>query len=296
MGSSLLDAVLDSVEASKGSSHSLVGGLVIDVGKLERGDGLGFDNLNSSLERLGEHEILVKRLFEDLVVESLLAVVVLFSFSNEILSTLCIDHSVLIVGIGDFLGSLGSFETVLLSLLLVNKVYTLFLLVVLVRSGIFENGKICSSVGSFFHDHSLLFSSLFPDVTESLIENLVELLDFGIVVALKFGHGDFLNLSKLLEFSSDGHLDTFSLITHLFSVISLKIFKDRTGGDKDLGDLDRLEVDTPSIADLLHLLFGFFTDLSAFSQALFQGRVSDLVTDDGASLLLKVVVGGLRVG
>jgi len=127
------------------------------------------------------------------------------------------------------------------------------------------------------------------------LEVLLELLDFLVVLSTGLGSFDFFLLLELLELAADLHLDHSGLLMHPFSVLRLEILEDLVGGDEDFGDLNRLEVDTPSVANLLHLGLDFVTDLRAVSQAILESRVGDLVTDDGGGLLLEVVVSGLGV-
>jgi len=125
---------------------------------------------------------------------------------------------------------------------------------------------------------------------------LLELGDFFVVLSASLGSLDVFLLLELLELTGDIHLDGLGFMMLLLSVVSLEILEDLVGGDEDFGDFNRLEVDAPSVADLLHLTLHFVTDLGAVSEAIVESRVGDLVSDDGGGLLLEVVVSGLGVG
>lgn len=296
MGSFVGDAIFDGVESGEGSSKSLVGGVVIHVGEPELADSLSFKDADTSLEGLSEHEVLVEGVLEDLVVESLLFVLVLVCGGSLVLSARVDDLLVLELSISDVLGFLVSGESICLGLLVVGKVKLIFLHSVFVVRLFLEGAQFSGSLTSLFGDSSLLFGGLFFDVSDALSEVLVEDGDGSVVISLSLDHLDGLLLLELLELTVNSHLDHLSLLMHLFSVVSLEIGEDGSGRDEDFGDLEGIDVDTEAVADLLHLGSDLVTDGSALFQAVAQGSVSDLVTDDGSDLLLDQVVGGLRVG
>jgi len=222
------DTVLYGVESGEGSSKSLVGGFVVHVGELERSDRLRFEDLNTSLERLGEHEVLVERVLEDSVVEGLLFVLVLVGSGSLILSALVDDLPVLEISISDVFTSLFSGECILLSLLVVGKVELLFLHSVIVRGLILECVQISRCFLFLFVDRSLLLSGLFTDIIDGLSKVLVKFSDGCVVVSFGLGHADVLLLLELLELTVDIHLNQLSLLMHLFSVLSLHIGEDRS--------------------------------------------------------------------
>lgn len=81
----------------------------------------------------------------------------------------------------------------------------------------------------------------------------------------------------------------------LLPVLSLHIFEEVVGRNKDLSDLNSLEPNTPAVAELLHLFSDLVTDLMTLAQDLVQRRVSNLIAHNRGGLLLKIVVRSPRV-
>lgn len=153
-----LDALVDGIKASEGSSESLVSGGVIHVGELELRDVLALKHFDTSLESFGAHKILVKSLLEDLIVEGLLGVLVVLLALRELLLSFLLYLRVLESSVFDFLSLLGSLELILLKLLLVLEVKLVDLLLVFIGSLVFELGKLSGSFSSLLLDGSLILS------------------------------------------------------------------------------------------------------------------------------------------
>jgi hypothetical protein len=289
------DTVPDSVEASKSSGKSLVGSLVVNIGVLKLRYSLLFENFDTGLEGLGEHEFVAEGVLEDFTVFSLLVVVVLLVSLIQLLFSFPLDLGVLVNCVFNFLNLDLSSETVLLLLLAVQKVKRVNLRGVLVALFVLEFLEFIGSFLSLFLNLGLFQSSFFLEVTESLSQGLVQRLDCGVVVSSDLGHDDALLLSKLEKLTGDIHSDGLSLVMLLLSVLSLEIFEISVGRDEDFGDLNSLEVDTPAANDCLHFVLDIITDLSAVSEAFVKSHVGDLVTDDRAGLLLDHIVSCNRV-
>lgn len=256
----LLNSIADSVEASEGSSEYLVLSRVVDVGELELFNILCLNDLDSSLEGLGEHKILVEGFPKHVVIELLfLNVVVILSLSNS----LCVGSAQLrdlVVGIDDFFIFGASSQGNLLALLFILQVE-------LLAEEVNFSGLLRLELSEF----SSLFVFLLLDLSDLKVSFLLDIFKFVLKILVKLSlrsvvfvsssiQSDLLLFVELLELTCDLHLDHFGGPVDAFSVVSLEILEDRVGGYDDFSNLDTLEPDTPTITDFLHLFANHFTE------------------------------------
>jgi len=281
---------------TEGLGKDLGGGLVVNVGELELVDSLVLESLDSSLESFGKHEIFVEGFLEDVVVgldllvlEGDSGILARFRANGNELTVLVVSH-------GDVSGLLLTLDAISCSGLVVLEFFYLVIHSQLRILFALESGQFSSHGSPLLADGGLGFLVLLTDIAEFSLEVLLELGDFFVVHSVSLGSLDVFLLLELLELTGDVHLDGLGFMMLLLSVVSLEILEDLVGGDEDFGDFNRLEVDAPSVAFLLHLTLYFVTDLGAVSEAIVESRVGDLVSDDGGGLLLEVVVSGNGVG
>ena len=70
----------------------------------------------------------------------------------------------------------------------------------------------------------------------------------------------------------------------------MHVFEERTRENLDVGDLHRGQMDAPTRNNFSHLAYDLFTEQLAVLDDVVDGRVCDLVADDGARHISKSIV------